>query len=345
VYKRQVHYNALGSSGWLDASPWRDKIEVVAGDICDRDSVRTAMQGVEVVFHLAALIAIPYSYRAPDSYIRTNVGGTLNVLQSARDLGVKRIVHTSTSEVYGTARQVPIDEAHPLQGQSPYSASKIGADKMAEAFHLSFGLPVVTVRPFNTFGPRQSARAVIPTIITQALNGGVVRLGSLHPTRDLNYVSNTVDGFLRAALEPAAIGRTVNLGSGREISIGDLAALIGRLMDSPITVVSEDQRIRPENSEVERLLASNALAASCLLYTSCSLGVHRFSPQAQTPAGEHFVAHRVFQLRHVMHGDFLAALAAQMCIRDSIAGESRHSFHPDSHADRFMQPYQPTRRV
>jgi dTDP-glucose 4,6-dehydratase len=262
--RAMVHYNALGSSGWLDASPWRDKIEVVAGDICDRDSVRTAMQGVEVVFHLAALIAIPYSYRAPDSYIRTNVGGTLNVLQSARDLGVKRIVHTSTSEVYGTARQVPIDEAHPLQGQSPYSASKIGADKMAEAFHLSFGLPVVTVRPFNTFGPRQSARAVIPTIITQALNGGVVRLGSLHPTRDLNYVSNTVDGFLRAALEPAAIGRTVNLGSGREISIGDLAALIGRLMDSPITVVSEDQRIRPENSEVERLLASNALAASLL---------------------------------------------------------------------------------
>jgi dTDP-glucose 4,6-dehydratase len=262
--RAMVHYNALGSSGWLDASPWRDKIEVVAGDICDRDSVRTAMQGVEVVFHLAALIAIPYSYRAPDSYIRTNVGGTLNVLQSARDFGVKRIVHTSTSEVYGTARQVPIDEAHPLQGQSPYSASKIGADKMAEAFHLSFGLPVVTVRPFNTFGPRQSARAVIPTIITQALNGGVVRLGSLHPTRDLNYVSNTVDGFLRAALEPAAIGRTVNLGSGREISIGDLAALIGRLMDSPITVVSEDQRIRPENSEVERLLASNALAASLL---------------------------------------------------------------------------------
>ena len=262
--RAMVHYNALGSSGWLDVSPWRDKIEVMAGDISDRDSVRTAMQGVEVVFHLAALIAIPYSYRAPDSYVRTNVGGTLNVLQSARDLGVQRIVHTSTSEVYGTARQVPIDEAHPLQGQSPYSASKIGADKMAEAFHLSFGLPVVTVRPFNTFGPRQSARAVIPTIITQALNGGVVRLGSLHPTRDLNYVSNTVDGFLRAALEPAAIGRTINLGSGREISIGDLAALIGRLMDSPMTVVSEDQRIRPENSEVERLLASNALAASLL---------------------------------------------------------------------------------
>ena len=169
--RAMVHYNALGSAGWLDASPWRDKIEVVAGDIRDRDSVKTAMQGAEVVFHLAALIAIPYSYRAPDSYVRTNVGGTLNVLQSARELGVKRIVHTSTSEVYGTARLVPIDEAHPLQGQSPYSASKIGADKMAEAFHLSFGLPVVTVRPFNTFGPRQSARAVIPTIIAQCLNG------------------------------------------------------------------------------------------------------------------------------------------------------------------------------
>jgi NAD dependent epimerase/dehydratase len=259
-----VHYNALGSTGWLEGSPWRDKIEVVAGDVCDRDSVRTAMQGAEVVFHLAALIAIPYSYRAPDSYVRTNVIGTLNVLQSARDLGVKRVVHTSTSEVYGTARHVPIDEAHPLQGQSPYSASKIGADKMAEAFHLSFGLPVVTVRPFNTFGPRQSARAVIPTIITQALNGGVVRLGSLHPTRDLNYVSNTVDGFLSAAVEPAAIGRTVNLGSGREISVGDLASLIGRLMNCSLRIETEDQRIRPDKSEVERLLASNALAASIL---------------------------------------------------------------------------------
>jgi NAD dependent epimerase/dehydratase len=259
-----VHYNALGSSGWLDASPWRDKIEVLAGDICDRDSVRTAMQGTEVVFHLAALIAIPYSYRAPDSYVRTNVVGTLNVLQSARELGIGRVVHTSTSEVYGTARYVPIDEAHPLQGQSPYSASKIGADKMVEAFHLSFGLPVVTVRPFNTFGPRQSARAVIPTIITQALKGKTVRLGSLHPTRDLNFVANTVDGFLLAASTPEAVGRTINLGSGREISIGDLAALIGRLMDCPITVKSEDQRIRPEKSEVERLLASNALAASLL---------------------------------------------------------------------------------
>jgi dTDP-glucose 4,6-dehydratase len=259
-----VHYNALGSAGWLDTSPHRESIDIHAGDLSDRDSVRAAMQGAEVVFHLGALIAIPYSYRAPDSYVRTNVVGTLNVLQSARDLGVGRVVHTSTSEVYGTARHVPIDEAHPLQGQSPYSASKIGADKMAEAFHLSFGLPVVTVRPFNTFGPRQSARAVIPTIITQALDGGAIRLGSLHPTRDLNFVSNTVDGFLRAAIEPAAIGRTINLGSGREISIGDLVALIGRLMDCTLKVTSEDQRIRPEKSEVERLLACNALAASLL---------------------------------------------------------------------------------
>ena len=259
-----VHYNALGSAGWLDGSPCREHVEVLAGDISDRDSVRNAMQGAEVVFHLAALIAIPYSYRAPDSYVRTNVVGTLNVLQAARELGVGRVVHTSTSEVYGTARQVPIEETHPLQGQSPYSASKIGADKMAEAYHLSFGLPVVTVRPFNTFGPRQSARAVIPTIITQALNGGVVRLGSLHPTRDLNFVSNTVDGFLLAATAPAAVGRTINLGTGREISVGDLAALIGKLMNCPIKIESEDQRIRPDKSEVERLLASNALADSLL---------------------------------------------------------------------------------
>jgi dTDP-glucose 4,6-dehydratase len=259
-----VHYNALGSSGWLNASSCRDKIEVIAGDLCDRDSVRTAMQGSEIVFHLAALIAIPYSYRAPDSFVRTNVVGTLNVLQSARELGIGRVVHTSTSEVYGTARYVPIDEAHPLQGQSPYSASKIGADKMAEAFHLSFGLPVVTVRPFNTFGPRQSARAVIPTIIIQALKGEAIRLGSLHPTRDLNFVSNTVDGFLLAASAPEAVGRTINLGTGREISIGDLAALIGRLMDRPIRIETEDKRVRPDKSEVERLLASNALAASIL---------------------------------------------------------------------------------
>jgi len=262
--RAMVHYNALGSAGWLDHSPHHDSMEIFAGDICDADSVRRAMEGVEVVFHLAALIAIPYSYHAPASYVRTNVGGTLNVLQAARAAGTQRIVHTSTSEVYGTARYVPIDEAHPLQGQSPYSASKIGADKMAEAFHLSFGVPVVTVRPFNTFGPRQSARAVIPTIITQAIKGETVRLGSLHPTRDLNFVANTVDGFLLAASAPEAVGRTINLGTGREISIGDLAELISRLMDRPIRIETEDQRLRPDKSEVERLLAANSLALSIL---------------------------------------------------------------------------------
>jgi dTDP-glucose 4,6-dehydratase len=259
-----VHYNALGSWGWLDQSPVRDVIQVVAGDVTDRDSVRHAMQEREIVFHLAALIAIPYSYLAPASYVRTNVEGTLNVLQAARDAGVECVVHTSTSEVYGTAQRVPIDEAHPLQGQSPYSASKIGADKMAEAFHRSFGLPVVTVRPFNTFGPRQSARAVIPTIITQLLAGPSVRLGNTSPTRDLNFVANTVDGFVLAASMPAAIGRTISLGSGREISIGDLAQLIARLMDKPMRIEGEDARVRPEGSEVERLLADNRLARELL---------------------------------------------------------------------------------
>lgn len=259
-----VHYNALGTWGWLDESPFRNDIEVVAGDICDRDSVCQAMRSVEIVFHLAALIAIPYSYLAPASYVSTNVGGTLNVLQVARDLGVERIVHTSTSEVYGAARYVPIDEAHPLQGQSPYSASKIGADKLAEAFHLSFDLPVVTARPFNTFGPRQSARAVIPTIITQCLTGKTVRLGNLHPTRDLNYVADIVEGYLLAASVSAVVGRTINLGSGREISIGELAQLIARLIGRPMTIESDEQRVRPEKSEVERLLADNALARTLL---------------------------------------------------------------------------------
>jgi dTDP-glucose 4,6-dehydratase len=259
-----VHYNALGTWGWLDHSPLRDDMEVVAGDICDRDSVQQAMRGNEVVFHLAALIAIPYSYRAPASYVRANVEGTLNVLQTARELKIERMVHTSTSEVYGTARYVPIDEGHPLQGQSPYSASKIGADKLAEAFHASFSLPVVTVRPFNTFGPRQSARAVIPTIITQCLAGETIRLGNLHPTRDLNYVANTVDGFLKAASVPAAVGQTINLGSGREISIGQLAELIAGLVGQSIAVEGDLQRMRPEKSEVDRLLADNTLARTLL---------------------------------------------------------------------------------
>lgn len=262
-----VHYNALGSEGWLSHSPMRAQIEIVAGDVTDADSIAGAVSGSEVVFHLAALIAIPYSYQAPRSYIRANVEGTLNVLQAARRSGTACIVHTSTSEVYGTALYTPIDEKHPLQGQSPYSASKIGADKMAEAFHRSFEVPVVTVRPFNTFGPRQSARAVIPTIVTQCLSGKPVHLGSLEPTRDLNYVSNTVDGFIAAASEPAAIGETLNLGSQREISIGALAELIGKLIGRPIDVQADQTRVRPPNSEVERLLADASRAREILKWT------------------------------------------------------------------------------
>lgn len=259
-----VHYNALGTWGWLEQSPTRDVIRVIAGDVTDRDSVRRATQTREIVFHLAALIAIPYSYQAPASYVRTNIDGTLNVLQNALEAGVERVVHTSTSEVYGTARYAPIDEAHPLQGQSPYAASKIGADKMVEAFHLSFGLPVVTVRPFNTFGPRQSARAVIPSIITQLLMGQVVRLGNISPTRDMNYVTNTTEGFVLAASTQTATGQTLNLGSGQEISIGNLAKLIAHLMGKPIYIESEDERLRPEGSEVERLLADNRMAQKLL---------------------------------------------------------------------------------
>ncbi len=259
-----VHYNALGAAGWLDTSPRRNDMQVVAGDITDRDSVRQAVRDREVVFHLAALIAIPYSYQAPESYVRTNVLGTLNVLQAALEAGARRVVHTSTSEVYGTARYVPIDEQHPLQGQSPYSASKIGADQLAESFHRAFGLPVVTVRPFNTFGPRQSARAVVPTIITQCLAGKTVRLGSLTPTRDLNFVANTADGFVAAAAAPAAVGRTINLGTGREISVGDLARMIAQLVGREIEIVAESQRVRPDRSEVERLLANATLARDLL---------------------------------------------------------------------------------
>jgi NAD dependent epimerase/dehydratase len=259
-----VLYDSLGTSGWLDQSSLINQMEVIAGDICDRDTVKRAVDGVDVVFHLASLIAIPYSYHAPLSYVRTNVEGTLNVMQAARDTNVGLVIQTSTSEVYGTAQYVPIDEAHPLQGQSPYSASKIGADKIAESFFLSFGLPLVVVRPFNTFGPRQSARAVIPTIIAQCLNGSTVKLGSLEPTRDLNYVSNTVDGFLKSASTPAAIGRTINLGSGREISVGDLARMIAGFCGQEITIQSEAQRMRPDKSEVERLLADNTLARTLL---------------------------------------------------------------------------------
>jgi NAD dependent epimerase/dehydratase len=259
-----VRYSSTGSWGWLDQSARKTDVEVVLGDIRDQDTVIHAVAGVDVIFHLAALIAIPYSYQAPLSYVRTNVEGTLNVLQAAQRAESGVVVHTSTSEVYGTARTVPIDENHPLQGQSPYSASKIGADKIAESFHLSFGLPVVTVRPFNTYGPRQSARAVIPTIITQALNSSEIRLGNLEPTRDLNYVADTVEGFIKAAETPKAIGETINLGSGREISIRDLAALILKLMNRDIPIALEGARVRPENSEVDRLCADSRKGQSIL---------------------------------------------------------------------------------
>jgi NAD dependent epimerase/dehydratase len=262
--RAMVHYNALGTWGWLDQSPVRNDIEVVASDLADRDSVTRAMQGSEIVFHLGALIAIPYSYEAPSSYVQTNVIGTLNVLQAARALGAERVVHTSTSEVYGTAQYVPIDEKHPLQGQSPYSASKIGADKMAEAFRRSFGTPVVTIRPFNTFGPRQSPRAVIPTIISQCLAGQTVHLGSLEPTRDFLYVADSVEGYLRAAAADDLAGETINLGTGREISIGELALLIVQMTGSTATIESEERRIRPGESEVERLLADYSVARSRL---------------------------------------------------------------------------------
>jgi NAD dependent epimerase/dehydratase len=261
-----VFYNSFNSWGWLDTFPKKklDKIEVFAGDIRDPNGVRKAMQGVNMVFHLAALIAIPFSYHSPDSYIDTNIKGTLNVLQAARDTGCSRVLITSTSEVYGTAQYVPIDERHPFQGQSPYSATKIGADRIAESFYRSFNTPVTIVRPFNTFGPRQSARAVIPTVITQLLAGSAeIRLGSIHPTRDFNYVKDTVDGFIAIAETQATIGEEINIASQQEISIGQLAREIIDQINPTATlkgtsrIVSEDIRIRPENSEVERLLGSN----------------------------------------------------------------------------------------
>lgn len=256
-----VSYRSDGSWGWLDSSPVKKDVEVVAGDIRDADSVTTAMRDCAFVFHLAALISIPYSYDAPMSYVRTNVEGTVNVLRAAHQLEVQRMVHTSTSETYGSARYVPMDEAHPLQGQSPYSASKIGADMMAEAFHRSFGLPVATVRPFNTYGPRQSARAIIPTIISQASSGSEIRLGSLTPTRDFNFVQDTVSGFIKAAEADGAVGQVINIGSGTEISIGDLAQLILESMGkSGLPIVQEEQRVRPEDSEVNRLWAENRKA-------------------------------------------------------------------------------------
>ena len=260
-----VYYNSFNSLGWLDTLErvTRDAVEVFAGYIRDPNGVRVALDGQDVVFHLAAIIGIPFSYHSPDSYVETNIRGTLNVLQAARDLGTERVVVTSTSEVYGTARYVPIDEKHPLQGQSPYSATKIGADKIAESFFLSFETPVTTARPFNTYGPRQSARAVIPTIITQLLAGkSRIELGALHPTRDLTYVADTCAGFLALARCDEAVGRAVNIGAGAEISVGALAQLIGELSGVPLGVVASQERLRPQRSEVERLLADTTLIRS-----------------------------------------------------------------------------------
>ena len=257
-----VHYNARNDWGMLEGR-YDEKtphITVIAGDVTDSLFVKKAISKKDYVFHLAALIGIPYSYAAPESYINTNVKGTLNVMQACLDEGVDRVVHTSTSEVYGTAEYTPIDEKHLLQGQSPYSASKIGGDKIAESFYCSFGLPVTTIRPFNTFGPRQSTRAVIPTIITQALTSNIVKLGSLTPVRDLTYVADTVQGFIKFAESKKTIGKTVNTGSGRGVTIGELADLIIDRINPKARIVCEKKRIRPEKSEVMQLLCDNRCA-------------------------------------------------------------------------------------
>jgi len=256
-----VFYNSFNSRGWLDTLPpdRQQALEIFAGDIRDPHGVRTAMEGCDVVFHLAALIAIPFSYHSPDSYVDTNVKGTLNVLQAARQLGVARVLVTSTSEVYGTARYAPIDEQHPFQGQSPYSATKIGADRLAESFYRSFDTPVVIVRPFNTYGPRQSARAVIPTIITQLLSGATeLRLGSVTPKRDFTYVRDTVRGFKALAEADGAIGEEVNIATGTEHSIGDIADVLIRELQPAARIVTDEERVRPEKSEVQRLIGANA---------------------------------------------------------------------------------------
>jgi len=265
-----VLYNSIGSRGWLDHSPkdMRDNLDVFAGDVRDPHGVKQAMQGCDAVLHLAALIAIPYSYHSPDTYVDTNVKGTLNVLQAARQLEVRRVVHTSTSEVYGTAKFVPITEEHPLQGQSPYSATKIAADQLAYSFYASFSLPVVIARPFNTYGPRQSARAVIPSIVTQIASGKRrIKLGAVSPTRDFNYVQDTVAGFVAALDSELGQGEVINFGSNYEVSVGDTVRLIANIMRAEIELETEVQRLRPQHSEVERLWADNAKAKRLLGWT------------------------------------------------------------------------------
>lgn len=255
-----VLYNSFNTWGWLDTLPKDilDKIEIFQGDVRDPNGVKEAMRGIGAVFHLAALIAIPFSYHSPDTYVDTNIKGTLNILQAARDLSTKRVLVTSTSEVYGTAQYVPIDELHPYQGQSPYSATKIGADRLAESFYRSFDLPVTIVRPFNTYGPRQSARAVIPTIITQLLSGKEeIKLGSLSPTRDFNYVKDTANGFIKIFETDKTIGQEINIATQQEVSIGKLAKELICQINPNARIICEEQRLRPEKSEVNRLLGSN----------------------------------------------------------------------------------------
>ena len=279
-----VEYNSLSTWGWLEQSPAaiRDNIEIFSGDVRDSHAVRQAVQGCHTIFHLAALIGIPYSYLAPESYVDTNITGTLNIVQAATDFGVSRVVHTSTSEVYGTAQRVPIDETHPLNPQSPYAASKVGADQIALSYYRSFGTPVTVVRPFNTYGPRQSVRAVIPTVITQlaadrkAGQPGRIKLGAIQPTRDFTFVGDTADGFRAAAGCDAALGEVVNLGTNFEISVGDTAHLIADLMDIPLEIETEDRRLRPDASEVERLWCDNSKATELLGWTPSYSGREGF---------------------------------------------------------------------
>lgn len=274
-----VLYNSFGSWGWLDqcAEDVKGKFDLFAGDIRDSSGVRTAMAGCDAVLHLAALIAIPYSYHSPQTYVDTNIGGTLNVVLAARDLCVSKVIHTSTSEVYGTAKFVPITEDHPLQGQSPYSASKIGADQIALSFYASFGTPVTVVRPFNTYGPRQSARAVIPTVITQIASGQRrIKLGALHPTRDFNFVTDTVSGFVAALEAEGCAGEVINIGSNFEISIADTAQAIAAAMGENVEVVLDEQRLRPEKSEVDRLWAANDKALRLLGWRPAYGGLEGF---------------------------------------------------------------------
>ena len=277
--KAFVYYNSFNSLGWLDhcSLDIKDQFEIFSGDIRDPHGVRNAMIGCDAVVHLAALIAIPYSYHSPDTYVETNIKGTLNIVQAARDLGLEKILHTSTSEVYGSAQYVPIDERHPLQGQSPYSASKIGADQIALSFFRSFETPVAIIRPFNTYGPRQSARAVIPTIIVQLAKGlREIKLGDTRPTRDFNFVDDTVSGFLAALRKDAPVGEVINLGSNFEISIGDVAVMIADQMQTDIQITLDEHRLRPKHSEVERLWADNSKAEALLGWKPRFGGVEGF---------------------------------------------------------------------